>query len=139
MVIRIFVKTNQQIFYGKNYFATTIDLILRWYRVSEVKEINLQQAYDLLQQSAAVVLDGRLIEPILLGVEKDESNEFMYIDWEEEYEDETLTVDISFIEGDNQIVLVDGSKMILINSEGTEEELTLLREFDAESLIISKS
>jgi len=139
MVIRIFVKTNQQIFYGKNYFATTIDLILRWYRVSEVKEINLQQAYDLLQQSAAVVLDGRLIEPILLGVEKDESNEFMYIDWEEEYEDETLTVDISFIEGDNQIVLVDGSKMILVNSEGTEEELTLLREFDAESLIISKS
>ena len=139
MVIRIFVKTNQQIFYGKNYFATTIDLILRWYRVSEVKEINLQQAYDLLQQSAAVVLDGRLLEPILLGVEKDESNEFMYIDWEEEYEDETLTVDISFIEGDNQIVLVDGSKMILVNSEGTEEELTLLREFDAESLIISKS
>lgn len=103
-----------------------------------MKEINLHQAYDLLQQSAAVLLEGRLVEPTLMGVEDDDSNEFMYLTWEEEYEDENLTVEISFIEGDNQVALVDGCILTLIGSDGEEEELTLLREFDAESTIIPK-
>ena len=103
-----------------------------------MKEINLHQAYDLIQQSAAVILEGRLVEPTLMGVEDDDSNEFMYLTWEEEYEDEDLTVEISFIEGDNQVALVDGCTLTLIGSDGEEEELTLLREFDAESTIIPK-
>ena len=103
-----------------------------------MKEISLHQAYDLLQLSTAVVLEGRLIEPTLMGVQDDDANEFMYISWEEEWDDEVLTVDISFYEGDNQIALIDGSNLTLINSEGEEEEFTLLREFDAESTIIPK-
>lgn len=104
-----------------------------------MKEIDLYQAYDLIQQSAAIVLEGRLIEPTLMGVQDDDSNEFMYLSWEEEWDDEELTVEISFFEGDNQVALVEGSNLTLINSEGDEEELTLLREFDAESTIISKN
>ena len=104
-----------------------------------MKEINLHQAYDLLQQSAAVLLEGRLVEPTLMGVEDDDSNEFMYLTWEEEYEDEDLTVEISFIEGDNQVALVDGCTLTLIGSDGEEEELTLLREFDAEETISTKN
>ena len=107
-------------------------------RLFRVKEINLHQAYDLIQQSAAVLLEGRLVEPTLMGVEDDDSNEFMYLTWEEEYEDDNLTVEISFIEGDNQVALVDGCNLTLIGSDGEEEELTLLREFDAESTIIPK-
>ena len=83
-------------------------------------------------------MEGRLIEPTLMGVQDDDSNEFMYVSWEEEWNDEDLAVEISFFEGDNQIALINGSELTLINSEGEEEEFTLLREFDAESTIIPK-
>ena len=103
-----------------------------------MKEINLHQAYDLLQQCVAISLEGRIIEPTLMGVQDDDSNEFMYVSWEEEFDDENLTVEISFYEGDNQIALIEGSNLTLINSDGEEEEFILLREFDAESTIIPK-
>jgi hypothetical protein len=104
-----------------------------------MKEISLHQAYDLLQLSTAIVLEGRLIEPTLMGVQDDDSSEFMYVSWEEEFDDENLTVEISFYEGDNQVALIDGSNLTLINSDGEEEEFTLLKEFDAESTIIPKN
>ena len=107
-------------------------------RLFRVKEVNLHQAYDLLQLSTAIVLEGRLIEPTLMGVQDDDSNEFMYVSWEEEFDDENLTVEISFYEGDNQVALIEGSNLTLINSDGEEEEFILLREFDAESTIIPK-
>ena len=103
-----------------------------------MREISLHQAYDLIQQSTAVVLEGRIVEPTLMGVQDDDSNEFMYVSWEEEFDDENLTVEISFYEGDNQIALIEGSNLTLINSDGEEEEFILLREFDAESTIIPK-
>jgi hypothetical protein len=104
-----------------------------------VKEINLYQAYDLLQQSTAVVLEGRIVEPTLMGVQDDDSNEFMYVSWEEEFDNEDLIVELSFYEGDNQIALIDGSILTLINTDGDEEEFVLVKEFDAESTIIPKT
>jgi hypothetical protein len=104
-----------------------------------MKELNLYQAYDLLEQSVAIVLEGRLIEPTLMGIRDEDSNEFMYVSWEEEVEDENLIVEISFCEGDNQVALIDGSTLTLISSDGEEEQFTLLKEFDAESTIIPKS
>ena len=104
-----------------------------------MKEISLYQAYDLLQLSTAIVLEGRLIEPTLMGVQDDDSNEFMYVSWEEEFDDEDLIVELSFFEGDNQIALIDGTKLTLIADQGEEEEFLLLREFDAESTIIPKN
>ncbi len=74
-----------------------------------------------------------------MGVQDDDSNEFMYVSWEEELDDENLTVEISFYEGDNQVALIEGSTLTLINSDGEEEEFTLLKEFDAESTIIPKN
>ena len=108
-------------------------------RLFLLKEINLHQAYDLIQQSAAVVLEGRLIEPTLMGVQDDDANEFMYLSWEEELDDEDLIVELSFFEGDNQVALIDGATLTLITDQGEEEELTLLREFDAESTITPKN
>jgi hypothetical protein len=104
-----------------------------------MKEINLHQAYDLLQQSTAVVLEGRIVEPTLMGIQDDDSNEFMYLSWEEEFDNEDLIVELSFYEGDNQIALIDGSILTLINTDGDEEEFVLVKEFDAESTIIPKT
>ena len=104
-----------------------------------MKEISLHQAYDLLQQSTAVVLEGRIVEPTLMGVQDDDSNEFMYLSWEEEFDNEDLIVELSFYEGDNQIALIDGSILTLINTDGDEEEFVLVKEFDAESTIIPKT
>ena len=104
-----------------------------------MKEINLYQAYDLLQQSTAVVLEGRIVEPTLMGIQDDDSNEFMYLSWEEEFDNEDLIVELSFYEGDNQIALIDGSTLTLIGNDGEEEEMILVKEFDAESTIIPKT
>jgi hypothetical protein len=104
-----------------------------------MKEIPLHQAYDLLQQSIAVVLEGRIVEPTLMGVQDDDSNEFMYLSWEEEFDNEDLIVELSFYEGDNQVALIDGSVLTLVNTDGDEEELVLVKEFDAESTIIPKN
>jgi hypothetical protein len=123
----------------KNIPHASLDYPPKALRLFRVKEVNLHQAYDLLQLSTAIVLEGRLIEPTLMGVQDDDSNEFMYVSWEEEFDDENLTVEISFFEGDNQVALIEGSTLTLINSDGEEEEFTLLREFDAESTIIPKN
>ena len=103
-----------------------------------MKEIDLHQAYDLLQRSDAIILEGRLIIPTLIGVQDDDVNEFMYISWEEEWDEEMLNVEVSFSEGDNQVAIIDGSILTLVNSEGEADDITLLKKFDAESMIISK-
>jgi hypothetical protein len=129
----------QRHFLFKKYSSHSLDYPPKSLRLPRMKEISLHQAYDLLQLSTAIVLEGRLIEPTLMGVQDDDSNEFMYVSWEEELDDENLTVEISFYEGDNQVALIEGSTLTLINSDGEEEEFTLLKEFDAESTIIPKN
>ncbi len=84
-------------------------------------------------------MEGRIVEPTLMGVQDDDSNEFMYVSWEEEFDNEDLIVELSFYEGDNQIALIDGSILTLINTDGDEEEFVLVKEFDAESTIIPKT
>ena len=106
------------------------------------KEISLTDAIYLLRQSAAVVLEGRLLEPniIELDDEEDWNSEFMYLewsedaptDWDEETEEilETQNVicEVVFKVGDNQKCLLDGCVLTMVSDQG-EEELTLLREF----------
>lgn len=137
-IIRVSFNSNQQTISLK-IFQLALDYPLKTLRLFRVKEINLHQAYDLIQQSAAIVLEGRLIEPTLMGVQDDDANEFMYLSWEEELDDEDLIVELSFFEGDNQVALIDGATLTLITDQGDEEEFTLLREFDAESTIIPKN
>jgi hypothetical protein len=92
-------------------------------------EIPLQDAYDLLRQCTGVLLEGRFIEPHLFDIEDDYSNEWLSLQWVEEYRGEELDVIVSFTEGDNTKVILDGSSLILANSDGEEEELILLREW----------
>jgi hypothetical protein len=92
-------------------------------------EIPLHDACHLLRQCIGVLLEGRFIEPHLLDIEDDYSNEWLSLQWVEEYRGEELDVIVGFTEGDNQRVLLDGSSLILVNSDGEEEELILLREW----------
>lgn len=99
-----------------------------------MKELTLNQAHDLLKQSTAVVVNGRVHEPIMIGLQDHDLNEFMFITWDEEQNRETVTKTISFQEGDNHVTILVGSVLTLFSTEETEEDLVLLKEFDAESM-----
>lgn len=105
-----------------------------------MREITLKQAHGILQQCWAVELEGRLLDLNLLCLDNEYDNEFCYLYWQHEHEDgQLLDVFVSFREGDNQLVLLDGSKMTLISEEGEEEEVTLLKSWYAEQELYGSS
>jgi len=95
-----------------------------------MKQINLTNAFELLTQAAAIVLEGRPLIPVLFDIEYDNENEFLHLHWSEDGVD----FQVDFAEGDNQYVDVKGHIMTLVNVEGEEEEIELLKEFNAEEL-----
>lgn len=98
-----------------------------------MKSISLYEAYSLLKQCRAVDIEGRIVEPILFEYEEDDKNEFLILRWEEYYKREELIVEVVFEEGDNQMVEVDKRKLYLVNSDGDQEEIILLKEMDLET------
>jgi hypothetical protein len=94
-----------------------------------IKDIPLHDAVHLLRQCSGVLLEGRYIEPHLHETEDENSTEFLSLMWEEEFEDEVIDIVVSFNEGDNIKVPIEGSQLTLVNSDGEEETLTLLREW----------
>jgi len=93
-----------------------------------IKDIPLHDAIYLLRTCSGVLLEGRYLEPHLYETD-DGSVEFMSLQWSEEFENEELDVVISFNEGDNIKVPFEGCELTLVNSDGEEETLTLLREW----------
>ena len=93
-----------------------------------IKDIPLHDAIYLLRQCSGILLEGRYLEPHLYETD-DGSVEFMSLQWSEEYEGDELDVVISFNEGDNIKVPFEGCELTLVNSDGEEETLTLLREW----------
>jgi hypothetical protein len=93
-----------------------------------IKDIPLHDAIYLLRTCSGVLLEGRYLEPHLYETD-DGSVEFMSLQWSEEYEGDELDVVISFNEGDNIKVPFEGCELTLVNSDGEEETLTLLREW----------
>lgn len=94
-----------------------------------MKTIQLYDAYYFLNNCAGLLLEGRLVEPILSEIEDDYENEFLVLQWEQEHEGVLHTVEVAFKEKDNQTVGLDGATLTLINTEGEEEDITLLREW----------
>ena len=99
-----------------------------------MKTLQLYDAYYFLSRCAGLLLEGRYIEPILSEIEDDYENEFLVLSWEERVEVEedifqTSIVEVSFKEGDNQTIGLEGCTLTLTNSEGDDEELTLLQEW----------
>ena len=93
------------------------------------KEISIQDAYHILRQCIGVMLEDRFIEPSIFDIEDDYSNEWLSLQWEEEYRGEILDVVVAFTEGDNKKVLLEGSEMTLVNTDGEEETIVLVREW----------
>ena len=93
------------------------------------KEITIQDAYHILRQCIGVMIEDRFVEPSIFDIEDDYSNEWLSLQWEEEYRGEILDVVVAFTEGDNQKVLLEGSELTLVNADGEEETIVLVREW----------
>lgn len=89
-----------------------------------MNEITLKEAYDLIQQSMAVIIndDDALAYPSLEGLTGTPNNEWMKIDWRS-YDGQMRG--ISFIEDDKPITF-DGHTLTMQDSGGAEVSLTLL-------------
>jgi hypothetical protein len=97
-----------------------------------MKELDLIDAFNYLRLCEGVILEGRLLEISLIGIENESDNEFAYLFWSEDVRGEFVDFEVVFKEGDNEFVVIDGPYMTLINSDGEEEELLLLRSWDTE-------
>lgn len=87
------------------------------------KEITLQEAYNILENCAGVIVDDNvLIYPSLSDITNEPDNEFLYLSWNEDGED----FEVSFIESDNQKIVASGCSLFLTDSEGEENQITIL-------------
>lgn len=92
-----------------------------------------------MQACECIILEDRLIRPSLLGLEGDSENEFFYLAWTEEVRGEYIDFSAAFKEGDNNVVLCEGSTLVFVNVDGQEEELTLLRPWDCDEVLKSNT
>ena len=83
-----------------------------------MKTITLKEAYQILQDARAVSCGNILAYPELSKLEDDDTNEFLYFQWEDEGEGYNL----KFNEGDNQEVKVVGSSMFLYDTDSEGED-----------------
>lgn len=88
-----------------------------------MKTITLKEAFQILEDASAIIVDDSiLVYPSLSELEDDELNEFMYLSWD----DEGLGYNVKFNEGENQEVKVSGSSIFLIDTDGEENQITIL-------------
>ena len=88
-----------------------------------MKTITLKEAFQILEDASAIIVDDSiLVYPSLSELEDDELNEFMYLSWD----DEGLEYNVKFNEGENQEVKVSGSSIFLIDTDGEENQITIL-------------
>lgn len=92
-----------------------------------MKTITLNEAYKILEDASAIIInDSVLTYAELADLKNDESNEFLYIEWDEEGEGYNL----KFCEGENKEVKVSGSSIFLydIDADGEEDhtQITIL-------------
>ena len=94
-----------------------------------MKSLHLYDACYYLRQCTGILIEERFVKPILAELQDDYESEFLTLEWEDYQNGQELLVSVGFKEGDNQTIGLQGSKLILTNSEGEEEELTLLQEW----------
>jgi hypothetical protein len=88
-----------------------------------MKKITLKEAYQILEQASAIIIDDNiLVYPSLSELKEDDTNEFMYLSWENEGLEYSV-----FEEGGNQEVEVVGSSMFLYaNGDIDHTQITIL-------------
>jgi hypothetical protein len=84
-----------------------------------MKTITLKEAYNILEDASAIIIDDNvLVYPALTGLEGSDDNEFLYFKWD----DEGLGYELTFKEEDNREVKVVGSSMFLYDYDAETEE-----------------
>ena len=84
-----------------------------------MKKITLKEAYGILQNASAIIIENNaVIYPSLYELEDDDTNEFLYLKWD----DEGLGYSLKFNEGDNRDVKIVGSSMFLYDTDSEGEE-----------------
>ena len=85
----------------------------------EIKTVTLQEAYLLLEGASALIIDDNtLVYAGLNDLEGDDTNEFLYLTWD----DEGLEYRLVFQEGDNQQVKIAGSSLFLYDTDAEDQE-----------------
>lgn len=89
-----------------------------------IKTIELEEAYDHLMESEAVIVEGYVMYPIVNELKDDEDNVFLELYWD----DDGLIYSLKFIEGDNKMVDMGESSIYLkdTGTDGQKIEITLL-------------
>lgn len=98
-----------------------------------MKRIHLREAYEILQNASAVIIDDfALAYPCLADLEGNAENEFLYVTWVDNVEDNYLI----FAEGGNVSVRVVGDSLFLYNtdaeSDGDFTKVTILHTVNLE-------
>lgn len=91
-----------------------------------MKTIPLKQAHELIENAAAVIVNhDALMYPSVSDLTGEEDNEFLYVSW---MDADGLGFKIKAVEENNQEVKVtDQGDLILVDDEGEEFEVTLLK------------
>lgn len=88
-----------------------------------MKKITLKEAYAILENASAVIVDtGFVTYPSLYELTDSDENEFLFLKWD----DEGLEFSVKFEEQSNQEVAISGYSMFLVDSDGDEMQLTIL-------------
>jgi hypothetical protein len=83
-----------------------------------MKTITLDEAYHILENSAAVIIDEwTVVFPSLAQLTDDDDNEFLYLSWT----DDGPEYNLKFTQGDNPSVRVEGSSMFLYDTDSAGE------------------
>lgn len=89
-----------------------------------MKTITLEQAYDILDRSSAVIIDHVVTYPSLVPLDKtDKDNQFLYLEWTDV---EGREYNAIFTQGLNAAPKIGGSDLWLTDIEGNEAQITIL-------------
>jgi hypothetical protein len=86
-------------------------------------KITLQEAFDIISNCAALIIDNVVTYPSMSDLQDDPENEWLCLTWTDGDDRDFIT---TFDEGENKEVKISGPYMYLVDTEGDEIELTIL-------------
>ena len=91
-----------------------------------MKNIPLKEAHELIENAAAIIVNhDALMYPSVSDLTGEEDNEFLYVSWTD---GDGWEFEIKAVEENNRTVKVtDQGDLILVDDEGDEFEVTLLK------------
>lgn len=96
-----------------------------------MKTITLQQAFQILENCAAVITDTHVVTyPSLADLSGNDENQWLNISWSEDGQDYSIIC----VEENNREIKVSGSAMFLFDGEGEEFQITILVQQNLENI-----